>query len=857
MSLSARVECAAAIKTELCFELATCALTTLIVEQPHLRHSPRRALEHKTSLPSSELSSLLPLCVRCGQRRGAGEVGGTVMMFTTFRMWHVHGDLEGGEAGAGGAAGADGKAGAHFDEWQGESTCRCDWNSRRRGLRRRPPVFDGAAGAAGEGGQSGNSGYLVLAHLWALSPFVSPEQLRLTVRLFEAYAADALIASTGSSDGSRSTYGSAPVRVVLDSMLTTNPRPLLHALIPREASAITDVATVRRARVAAGRSGLYGGGPVARLAPSAVTAAVPTALDYATDLAAVISRLNSLSALTGVLTQAAGVSIPAINWDSLRGDLSRRRMVLVQGADALEADMKAALGDAATRLVAAQEEKERKDALAEVDLELGLLISGTGVIGESKAIGTVAKSTRDLTAKAIREFSKGIVDVKRYILRVRAQSCTFDGNLEILLRGMSIETGTGFAANADWSADLSAVNGTIANAVQKATRGSRRAELTSELACVFFAYRYRSQPRVEAAFTRFFIAAAARMDIIQQIMDIDVEQRRLTTEREGAQSQRRALASLRSDVRVQTSLGRASTTMLDQYEAARLATFRALSDLADAYHLTSLADYKPLLGNYGKQRLRANGVMSPAVDATALRRLRADLLSAYHQSTRCHAGELPAVSHVRWDLTLKRHPAFFNTFLAAGVAKTFVLAVGDADCAGGGGTSPPSSRSAPPPDQAHYPLRRRTNARVVRLGVELLIERNENGSTNSLPAYSGRSLPVVLHQMGVQSFRVNASAMATVPSRGLRMPLPDEPTPSDGGNGGGGDGGPPDTRQVCLRRGEVLSAERVRACPSPYATYMLVVGQASRDAAANAHLAAVTGVRIHAERRSWSEGCTR
>lgn len=175
--------------------------------------------------------------------------------------------------------------------------------------------------------------------------------------------------------------------------------------------------------------------------------------------------------------------------------------------------------------------------------------------------------------------------------------------------------------------------------------------------------------------------------------------------------------------------------------------------------------------------------------------------------------------------------------------------MGDVDCAGGGGTAPPPRR-APPPDPAHCALRRQTNVRVVRLGVELLVDRN--GSAPAAAAPGGRPLPVVLHQMGVQSFRVNASAVAAVASRGIRMPLPDVPVTA----GGGGGGGAPATRQVCLRRGEALSVERVRACPSPYATYTLVVGEARDAAVANAYLASVAAVRIHAEVRSWTEGCT-
>lgn len=345
------------------------------------------------------------------------------------------------------------------------------------------------------------------------------------------------------------------------------------------------------------------------------------------------------------------------------------------------------------------------------------------------------------------------------------------------------------------------------------------------------------------------------MDVIQQIMDIDVERRRLAAEREGAATQRAALATLRSDVAAQTSLGRASAALRDQYEAARLAAFRSLSDLADAYHLTSLADYSPLLAAYGARRLGANGIVRPAQDSTALRRLHTRLVSAYHANTRCQAGELPARAHVWWDLTPDGRPDFFATPLQAGVPKTFVLSLSGGDCAGGGGTSPPARRGAPPPDPSHCPLRRRTNVRVVRLGVELLVGGNGSAvATPSTPAAApaGRPLPVVLDQMGVQTFRTSASAVAAVPSRGVRMPLPDLPM---GAAAAGRGGGPPATRQVCLRRGQALSAERLRACPSPYAAYMLVVGKARDAAAANPYLATVTGVRIHAEVRSWSEGC--
>lgn len=140
--------------------------------------------------------------------------------------------------------------------------------------------------------------------------------------------------------------------------------------------------------------------------------------------------------------------------------------------------------------------------------------------------------------------------------------------------------------------------------------------------------------------------------------------------------------------------------------------------------------------------------------------------------------------------------------------------------------------------------------RVVRLGVELLNDRN--GSAAAPPsAHGGRPLPVVLHQMGVQTFRVNASAVAAVPSRGLRMPLLDAPV----AGGGGGGQGVPATPQVCLRRGEALCVERVHACTSSYSTYTLVAGEAHDAATADAYLASVAGVRIHAEVRSWTEGC--
>lgn len=69
------------------------------------------------------------------------------------------------------------------------------------------------------------------------------------------------------------------------------------------------------------------------------------------------------------------------------------------------------------------------------------------------------------------------------------------------------------------------------------TLSVRHAELTSKLACICFAYQYCTQSRVEAAFNRFFFAGGARMDIIQQIMDIDVKKGRLSAERAGAATQ--------------------------------------------------------------------------------------------------------------------------------------------------------------------------------------------------------------------------------------------------------------------------------------------------------------------------------
>lgn len=69
---------------------------------------------------------------------------------------------------------------------------------------------------------------------------------------------------------------------------------------------------------------------------------------------------------------------------------------------------------------------------------------------------------------------------------------------------------------------------------------------------------------------------------MDDIMDIDVEPRRLAAEREGATTQRAALATLRADVAAQTSLGRASAALRDQYEADHttkpaLANFRSFS----------------------------------------------------------------------------------------------------------------------------------------------------------------------------------------------------------------------------------------------------------------------------------------
>lgn len=232
--------------------------------------------------------------------------------------------------------------------------------------------------------------------------------------------------------------------------------------------------------------------------------------------------------------------------------------------------------------------------------------------------------------------------------------------------------------------------------VQKAALSSRHAELSLELSCVSFVYRYQFQPSVAAAFNRFFIAAAARMDIIQNIKDTDVEQRRLATDREGAASQRRTFATLRSDMAAQTTLDRASAALRDQREAARLDALRVLSGIADANRLTSLVDSSQTLAAYGARRMRANGMMGVAEDVAALGRIHAGLIQAYHVSTRCHTGELPARLHVWWDLVPTAQPATFNTSLQSGVPKTFVLTMSDADCAGEGSTSP-RSRGAPPP----------------------------------------------------------------------------------------------------------------------------------------------------------------
>lgn len=770
-----------------------------------------------------------------GGAGGAAGDGGIVSLFTAYRNWSPIVRTSAGQPGNGGEGGTGGAAGEHFDEWQGESSsCYCNWRARRRGLTRRPPVSAGSAGSAGPRGQVGKTGTVLLWHHWTsnVAPdepaYVTPDHVRTHAALLETYLIDASVAAWDAAAEALNVTA-APAVAVADSLATFVPA----ALPSPEAAPITSRAAMARARIASG-AGYFGRGPSSREAPAAAAAALPPLLTYATDVARVITDATSVSALAGVLRRAADVTIPAVDYGALQSQLRSRRTLLVRGADSLAGDMKAAMGEATTGLVEAQEEKERKDALATVDLVLGVLISGAGVIGESKAFGTVAKSTRDLTAKAIREFLKGTVDLKRFIQRVRPRSCTFEGILDILERGSDLATWTGFPATADWDTDVAAV--------EKSRLGSRAEELTAELECAFFTYRYRSQPRVNAAFRRFFIAAGARMDVIAQIVDIDVERKRLNIEQAGVAAQRSKLATLRNDIRSQTSLGPATRILRARYEAARSRALDGLAAAADAYRLASLSNYRSTVAAYARRRLMANGVESATADATSLRRVANALSTAFRSRTRCMGDELPARTYVWWELNADTAPDFAASPLAPGRDAAFVLAP-DVDCARGGGTSPPLRGAAAPVAGTACALARRVNARVLSLAVELI-----GANASSVPA-AQRALPVSLHQMGVQTFRRSSTAVTRVSSRGLHMPLHDVPV-AEGGAGA------LSYRRVCAQGSDRTAVEQVQACPSPYAAYLLRVGT-NADSRAAAYLASVQAVRVHARVASWSERCGR
>mmetsp|Transcript_7330 Transcript_7330/g.22348 ORF Transcript_7330/g.22348 Transcript_7330/m.22348 type:complete len:1032 (-) Transcript_7330:84-3179(-) len=741
----------------------------------------------------------------------AGDINDVVQVNLFYNVMGARG-------GRGGAGGRGGKAGNRSKNrgYKRVTKCSgigCDETST---YIRSPSVRDGIPGRVGAAGSTGVYGKVKFSRAGSSADILPLTDYRRLVALIQRYYDDLLFAkqplngAQEAMDGVSALVGALPKSAALESARER------AQLISR--------------RLSAG-SPMFGVAALTRTSPESIDDELDNVLRYAREVDQRIQDARRDTRLRSVVVAAAEIAIPRTNFNALDAQLEQRRDTYAAAVRQLDFQIESVLAEVSDGLIEAQDEQRTPDVIGYVRQGISIVAGAVGVVGSIKS-GDPFTATKNIA----NILSAGI-DIAESATK---KDCDID-ELRVLLTSdpaMRFK----FPNLVDLSKDFSEIKdvGSIAE-LTKANLASKAEKLTVQLACTFDAGP-AAAPTLRASINRLFINSAARLDVLNSILDIDLERKQLKTMRESVEAQQEELERLRRNVGSLTS-SRLLANLDDMYESARCNVIQLLTVLVASYERLLLVEVDKDIVRYGRNRLRENGVVPGGSDYLALAKLRQDIRRTFNTGKKCFSLSNPDVRYFYFDLTRENNPGFFARPLMTGRknSRPFVLDIGY-DCGNYGRTSRPGRRNkrtlrgCRPNNQF--------NSRLLSMSVELI-----GGDQKLLP--KDRSfLSAVVLQTGAQTFRRSQNQLVRFNTQPLTQPLADVPLRKNRGPKR-----PKFTRLCKLPKSSTSFLKEPRVCPSPFTCYELQLGDEVTPEL-HKYLESVRAVRIHARVSSWLSSCS-
>lgn len=791
-----------------------------------------------------------------GIRGGSGGYGGNGgnLLITykemgtnsiTFKSYNRMG--RGGFGGSGGAAGRNGK---YIPNLQYVTRCRSKcrenlaWESR-------PKLTTRQRGPPGFRGRNGRNGRFIKRPFFvrSSSSFSTDDFLRFAA-LVERYKNDIII-------GQESCEEAMSIMDTVITIATYRRDVSLLQTMSKQASLSKKGVLIRKE--------IYGPATLSRAAPESIGKELSLELKYVKALKDQITSAELNSNVLSVLVTAAGISIPATNFNTLRTNLLLQRKTFQRAVEDIEARIENALGvisfEVEDRVLAKKDAAERAKKMALfkavrsiVNIGVGLvkldvisIFSSTeeiiGTIKNTKftyesikesfgKIGKLSKDFKELLSSAT-DIQKKLKTVKEGFSKAESTGCSFDDLKRLLVDAPDridkfpnlVDFDSSFAKIVDIG---------VVTDLSKALLQTRSSALTAQFSCVL-GESLGKIPALNSAFDNYFTLSTSRLEILGRMVDIDIEIQQLSVQEQGIKAQKERLLELQKDIRGRTKAA-ALAILSVTFEYARMRAIETIERLTSSYGNLLLRDMRGTVEAYAKNRLNENGVLS--FDASAqyanLVKLELDLKKDFRSCT--DKRELPSHGFYSFDITPENSPELFFKKLRTGPnsRSSLVLDI-HKNCAFYAGDIPPprmldnkDTRPACLPNLYTY------NARMISISAELI-----GGDESLLPP--GRSAVfAIIDQVGLQTFHAKPNVFKSYDMAPLQLPI----------------------GFVSLKKGNVsdityhstcfldvrglggVNVDSPRVCPSPFSAYMLQIGHVE-EPSLHPYLRTVKAIRIH------------
>lgn len=812
-----------------------------------------------------------------GGRGGDGGDGGNFNLVygsVARNPLYVFTRESGGNGGRGGSGGAAGKNGKYIRPINYVTGCRSKCRVRQTSEIRPslPYLRSGPTGYAGRTGRSGVS--TISTNFGASATNIKDEDLIRCMMLAERYY-NALVLSGGSYSEALSIVESIHLFAVKRRSATgAVGRMPMNGII----QTIGDRARMALKTLELQRA-LYGPAVLARAAPVSIGSELTGELRYMAALKDQMSISRLESNILAVVTEAAAISIPATDFDALRRDLKSQRDTFQRAVVETEARLEVASDTIQTEIVAflakKQDEADRakqgkifKAVKAVVNIAIGVAsINYKEIFKSTKTIiGTIKdikvsfedieaiKSTVDDIKDEFKKLKNETQDIKELLStasnikenvdtvvdafsEAESRACQFSDIKKLMQEAPDrIDK---FPNLVVYESDFSEIDDIgVVSELSSVLVDIRASKLTSQFGCVL-GEKLEEVPSVQTAFDNFFTLTTTRVKILQRMVDIDIELKKLKISEEGAQRQKASLRQLRTSVGT-SSRNTALAVLGVVLESAKMRVLETIERLAYSYENIVLRDMQKVIKDYATKQLSDNGVcgFDAAKQYASIVKLHADLKQAFRVAHKCMSSrETLSPTYYSFDITAEDSPEIFASGLKTGPdSRTALVLDIEKNCAIYGGNHPPSRGmpTVPTSTSSCFPNLFTYNARMVSISVELV-----GGDESKLPAGKSTTFAAI-DQVGAQTFHSVPGSFKNLDIAPLQFTLGFltlnkashrdivyHPTCFIGGAGL-----------------TTVDVDSPRVCPSPYSTYSLQLGHA-KDVSLEPYLATVKIIRIH------------